>query len=199
MFTVCGIDPGNSGALSLLRWVNGVVEVLALIPMPTTTYQVKARGKVQTRTKIDETKVKQTLQEWRQKFGLNLAVIEEQKKRTGRSQGFGSAGTTMEQYGLLRGICVGLGIPYITPDPQKWQKAYPYIEISPEIDKLNLEEPKKRSIALAQSVFPKTSLLKSKRSKKPCDAFSDALLIGNYYYLTDDFKMSALNNIPRAA
>lgn len=174
--------------------------MLALIPMPTLTYTVKARGgKIQTRTRIDEVQFKRILQEWRSKFQLDLVVIEEQKKSVGRSQGAGSAGTTMEQYGLLRGICVGLEIPYITPDPQKWQRKYPKIKIPPEIDALKLEEPKKRSVALAQDIFPEVSLLKTKRSKKPCDAFSDALLIANYYFLTPDFLNSSMCQLQEVA
>lgn len=160
--------------------------------MPTATTVAKkgrSKGKTKkksTQTKIDEAAVKQLLEFWQVEYDMALMMLEKQQKNRSFNgnliSGSASAGTTMEQYGLLRGICVGLNIPYFEVNPSQWVAAYPEIEIPDDIQQLKLEDTKKRSLALARLYFPDQSLLKNSRCRVPSDAYSDALLIGNYYF-----------------
>lgn len=192
--TIGSVDPGNQGALCALRQVGSEVIVLDIRPMPLVVNKPKTTKKTTKKSskskkgsspKIDEKEVREIFQYWKDDFGIEMIVLEKQQKNRSFGgnliSGRAASGTTMEQYGLLRGICVGLDIPYYEVSPSKWLATYPTIEIPEHIQSLNLIDTKKRSIALANKYFPDESLFKNSRCRVPSDAFSDALLIGRYY------------------
>lgn len=130
---------------------------------------------------IDEDQLLSLLSEFR-KRGANSVVIEKQHVMQG--QGLSSSGKTMEQYGFIKGLCKALGYEIALVSAQSWQAHYKTLvpEEFPEwIEKWNLKPTKKKSIYICSVMFPDISLLRSKRSKKPSDGLSDALLIGNYW------------------
>lgn len=105
---IVGIDPGVSGALVLL---DGTALVDA-VPMPTVEIET---GKRKRREIVDE-RVRETLDSW----GPHLAVIE--KVHAMPDQGVTSMFSFGAGWGLVRGICCGLGIPRELITPQTWKK-----------------------------------------------------------------------------
>lgn len=119
-FILCSIDPGLEGALAIFK--GGSLQLVEKMPV----IKVKKSGKTlkgnpKTKTLLDEQAIRSFLME----HSPSLLVIEAAQtmppSKNGRTQGVASSGTTMENYGLLRGICVGLGIPYIPVNPRTWK------------------------------------------------------------------------------
>ncbi len=78
-------------------------------------------------------------------------------------------------YGALQAMCHAFRLSYTEVTPQKWQK-----EMHSGISKVNVDDPKKRSLIIAQRIFPKVNLLQTERSRVPHDGYVDALLIAEY-------------------
>lgn len=119
-FILCSIDPGLEGALAIFN--DGGLHLVEKIPVITVKKAGKTpKGNQKTKTLLDEQAVRSFLTE----HSPSLVVIETAQtmapSKNGRMQGITSSGTIMENYGLLRGICVGLGIPYIPVNPRTWK------------------------------------------------------------------------------
>lgn len=147
MTTWIGIDPGASGGIAMLY-----KDFAEVYPMPKT-----------------EADVRHLL------FSIppsTRAVIEAVHSFPG--QGVASSFAFGRNYGLLRGILHGLGIPFDEVSPQRWQKA---LNIPPRDKKKNESktEFKNRLKAKAQQLYPQT---------KVNLATADALLIARYAQLT---------------
>jgi len=102
---IIGIDPGFTGALACLDKNNG--KVMDVIDMPI------LRG---VKTELDESAIVKFLNY----IEPDLVVIE--RAQAMPKQGSSSTARYMCGYGILRGICVGLFLPYITVPPVTWKK-----------------------------------------------------------------------------
>lgn len=117
---LCSIDPGLKGALAIFK--DGTLRLVEKMPVVTVKKSGKTpKGNPKVKTLLDEQAIRCFLTE----HSPSLLVIEAAQtmppSKNGRAQGLASSGTTMENYGLLRGICVGLGIPYIPVSPKTWK------------------------------------------------------------------------------
>lgn len=100
---LAGIDPGFSGAIALFHHTSKVVEVYStpILQNP--------------KDEIDEETLVSLL------TGVNHAFIE--KAQVMPKQGISSAGRYMMSFGIIRGVCAALKIPYTLVTPQRWKKA----------------------------------------------------------------------------
>ena len=143
-----GIDPGFSGALAV---VSEEGEVLGLEDMPVL--------KVGSRRELNEPAIKDFLKRHK------IATVALEKSQTMPGQGIASSGRYMMSYGVLRGLCVGLGIPYQLVHPRTWKKA-----MMPDMPK-----EKEASIQRVGQLYPDLVLDRKKDHGK-----ADALLICLY-------------------
>lgn len=100
--TVLGVDPGTSPALA----------VLTRPDRGNYAHQVERL----TDYSFNEKEFRDVLAEWRP----DLAVIEQVSPMA--AQGIASTSRFMACWGVARGICVGMGIPYILVTPQVWKR-----------------------------------------------------------------------------
>jgi len=119
---LAGIDTGLEGAISIYN----AGKLVAVHKMPVISIKKAGKtpkGNAKKKTVVDETAFRDLLLE----NNVSLAVIEKaqamRKGQLGRTQGVASSATIMENYGLLRGICVGAGIRYIPVAPITWKTA----------------------------------------------------------------------------
>lgn len=142
---ICGIDPGVSGALCFMSEDGKPM----LFDMP-----ILKEGK---HTVIDETKVREML------APVSSVFIEKSQSMPG--QGISSTFNYGVGYGIIRGICIGLQIPYTLVHPRTWKKV-----MMPDMPK-----EKEASIVRALQLFPSIQLPRKKDHGK-----ADALLICEY-------------------
>jgi len=149
---VAGIDPGLKGAIGLVQDKKAKV-----FPMPTLKL-----------TKSKKTIDEQALREYFVKYKVKHVYIEKVSARPG--QGVTSMFNFGAGWGLIRGICVGLGLSYTLVHPKTWKKV---------ICK-DMPSSKDVSIIIAKRIWPNVSLLPTERSKKDSDGMADALCIAEY-------------------
>jgi hypothetical protein len=101
----CGIDPGFTGAICIM---NSNKEILHCEDIP--IIQV---GK---KRELNEPEIKSVLTRCSK---LHVAI---EKSQVMPGQGISSSGRYMASYGFLRGVCVGIGIPYSLIHPKTWKK-----------------------------------------------------------------------------
>lgn len=114
---IVGIDPGNKGALSIVRY--GFYIHAEFVDMP--VLQTKGKGKTKKgndkiHTELDALAIKQILID----CAPSHVFIEKAQSMPG--QGLASTANYMSGFGLLKGICVGLGIPFTLVHPATWKK-----------------------------------------------------------------------------
>ncbi len=144
---IAGIDPGFSGAISILDHQGALIE---LQDMPVLVAE---------KTELNENAVKSLLKE----FEVGHVYLERAQSMPG--QGISSTGRYMASYGIIRGICVGLGIPYTLVTPQTWKKAL-----------MNgMGKEKEASILRASQLYPGVEFKRKKDHGK-----ADALLIATW-------------------
>ena len=148
---VVGIDVGFSGAVV---FIGDKGQILDLYDMP--VINVK-KGKKNQR-EIDEPTLCDLLS-----LGCDHVFIEKAQSMPG--QGVSSTGKYMMGFGIIRGICVGLGLPYTLVTPQAWKKAM----------MKGMGKEKGASIVRAKQLYPKLVLDRKKDHGK-----ADALLIACY-------------------
>jgi hypothetical protein len=142
---VAGIDVGLSGAIATFD--DG--QLVRAVDMP-----VLAVG---TKNEIDEQGVLHII------AGSGHVFIE--KAQTMPDQGIASSGHYMCSYGILRGICVGLGIPYTLVHPKTWKG-----KMMPDMPK-----EKQASIFRCKQLFPGIACLERKKDHGRADAILLAL------------------------
>ena len=91
--------------------------------------------------------------------------------------------------GLIEGVCIGMGLPFMKVHPKKWQE-YAWQGIQPvqhNTGKFTKQggpkyktDPKATSLIAAHRLFPSVDLTKSVRAKKAHEGIVDALLISYY-------------------
>ncbi|OPY76755.1 MAG: hypothetical protein A4E65_03105 [Syntrophorhabdus sp. PtaU1.Bin153] len=158
---IAGIDNGFSGAISFLDENNG--NLLEIHDMPVL--------KVGDRNEINESRVKELLS----RPGLLHVFLEKaqampterEDKATGKTirQGIASTARYVGSYYLLRGICVGLGMPYSLVHPVTWKKAM----------MRDMPKEKSASIYRVHQLYPGCGL-----NRKKDHGRADAILIGLY-------------------
>lgn len=139
MIAYVGVDPGVGGGMSVINGISGGIEL----------YKLKDA------TESDIANWLDIQTEGRRRFG----VIE--RVASTPQMGVCSAFTFGRSYGFLRGILIGLEVPFEEVSPQKWQK---------EIGCLTKGD-KNISKAKAQQLFPGLKLT---------HATADALLLAEY-------------------
>jgi len=150
---IAGIDVGFSGAIAI---INEHSEIVQLLDMP--LIQV---GRVK---ELNETRLKNILSN-----GITHVFIE--KAQAMPRQGVVSTGRYMMSFGQIRGICVGLGIPYTLVTPQQWKKVWLQ----------GYSKEKGSSVVRVKQLYPELELPRKKDHNK-----ADALLIAlwGYRFLT---------------
>lgn len=102
---IVGIDPGFSGAIAMIDSQGAIVE---LFDMP-----ILMVGK---RRELDEVVINSFF------ASQDIKHIYIEKAQSMPAQGVASTFRYGASYGILRGICVGQGIPYTLVHPKTWKK-----------------------------------------------------------------------------
>ena len=74
-----------------------------------------------------------------------------------------------EEFGMIQGILMALGIPYQLVRPMVWKKDFSL-----------LHQDKDKSIETAQKLFPGVNLIPTERSRKESDGMAESLLMAEY-------------------
>jgi len=147
--TCVGIDPGLDGGLAAIG-----PEGLELMRMP-----VVPVGK---RKQIDE----QVVVAWLARVRPGCVFIEKVGARPG--QGVVAMFTFGTGWGLVRGVCAGLGLPYELVRPQEWQRS------------MLAGQPKGSEYLVASRLWPNAEWRASGRSNRILDGLVDAALIAEF-------------------
>ncbi len=141
-----GIDPGKSGAIVFINEMSTIFLI----------YEMPVIGK-----EYDEHAIKSILKKFK-----NVHVIIENVQPS-KEFGLASSSSLLECKGLLRGICVGLGLTYTLVSPKTWQKEM-WQGIKPVQKKTNRKrkdgtfvyktDPKPTSEVAAKRLFPEIDL-----------------------------------------
>lgn len=89
-----------------------------------------------------------------------------------QKQGLSSTFRTGQGFGLWEGICIGLGIKYDIVGPRTWQKEV--------LIDMPAGDPKARSMAKCQRIFPALPLTTPKGRKLSMDGRADAAMLAYY-------------------
>lgn len=154
---IVGIDPGVSGAISILR--DGKITMICDMPIM-----------------IDGTKSKRQINAAELANILTRENISEQDKIILESvsampgQGVTGMFSFGQSFGVIKGVCAALKLPVYLVRPVKWKKHF---------NLLNSEKDASRTKAI--EIFPYFS---SQLSKKKDSNKADAILIASFYYET---------------
>ena len=173
---LAGIDIGLTGGIAFFDVESK--ELLSLYPMPANKIQT-ASGR--NKGELDLSRLKHILEIPKVHEETALVVMENIHAFPG--QGSVAIATLMEQKGIIRGMCSGLGYDEQLVEPKTWQK---YFNMIPPKDlkgstgsktkTLRKAWLKEKSLEIAREKFPD----QSKLEKKDAHGLSDALLIGTY-------------------
>ena len=157
---IFGIDPGVSGAISILE-NKKVVEVF---DMPT-----MIDGK-KNKKQVNGSQVTNIIKERLNKERLNndkeiIVVVEHVNAMPG--QGVTSMFNFGQSFGVIKGICSALSLPIYFVRPTKWKKHFNLIKTNKDASRTKVIE-----------VYPEIS---SKLSRKKDSNKADAILIARYF------------------
>jgi len=147
-----GIDPGFSGALAVL---SDNLDVIHYEDMPVI--------EVGNKRELNEPELRNILDKYSPHYTKLTVGIE--KSQTMPNQGIVSSGRYMASYGFLRGLCVGMGLPYILIRPPSWKK----------VMLADMPKEKGSSIQKVGQLYPGIKL-----TRKKDHGISDAILIARY-------------------
>ena len=175
---VVGIDIGITGGISFFDIISG--EVLGLYNMPTVEIEVSKKKK----KFIDIQRLRHILEIPKVHGESALIVLESVHAFPG--QGVVAMATLMEQKGIIRGLCSGLGYDEFLVEPKMWQKYYDMIPpkdlkgtSASKTKTLRKQWLKDTSLEKARSLFPEWA--ETKLASKTAHGLSDSLLIGKWY------------------
>ena len=146
-----GIDPGLDGGIAAIT-----PDGLQLLVMPTVP--------VSTRRQLDE----QAIVQWLMPYASQPTRVFIELVASRPKQGVVAMFSFGTGWGLVRGICAGLGLSYELVRPQEWQG---------EILK---GQPQGSEYLVASRLWPDVDWRGSERAKKPHDGLVDAALIAEY-------------------
>lgn len=159
MNKVMGIDPGQKGAIAVVRKYRKSYKAEAWEP-----------GN-------DPELLKQLIKQYKP----DLILLEKQQSM--RGQGVSSTFTTGRTYGLLEGVMIGCGAKYLTVPPKTWMKSIwgKYnIDIIDVLKEKNIKDSKKKSISICESLFSVPLITERGRIR---DGVADAILIALYGFI----------------
>lgn len=157
--SVVGIDPGNAGAIVAIS--KGFTDIWDMPILITEGKGKTKKGNVKKHTVLDEHKVRDIFLELMDREDIENIFIEKAQSMPG--QGAPATFNYAANYGILRGICVGLQIPYTLVHPATWRKS-----LMKDMDK-----GKDASLVRAKQLFPYADIGKK-------DGRAEALLIAFY-------------------
>lgn len=157
MKTYIGIDNGLDGGIAVLHGSNAPI----VGSMPTI--------RLENKRVYDEKGIRKVFD---LHCGVDDFVVIIERAQSMPKQGSVSMFNYGTGYGLIRGICVGMCVPYVLVHPRTWQRVM--------FAGLSRRDTKSQSVLVAQRMFPLIDLRATQRSKKPHDGMSDALLIAAY-------------------
>ena len=153
---IIGIDPGFTGGICVIESETRKLHLIGPIPV------IKNKKK---KTELDEMKIREVLIPF---IKPKTRIFIEQVNAMPQ-QGVVSMFRFGTTWGLLRGICVGLGNQPILVHPIKWKNG------------LNLgKKAKKAEYKMAKRFYPSITWIATKRSRKPHEGMIDAALIAAY-------------------
>ena len=152
---IFGIDPGVSGAISVLE-NKKVVEVF---DMPTMIDGKKSKRQV------NGAQVTHIIKERLEKNKEIVVVVEHVNAMPG--QGVTSMFNFGQSFGVIKGICSALSLPIYFVRPVKWKKHFNLIKTNKDASRTKVIE-----------VYPEIS---SKLSRKKDSNKADAILIARYF------------------
>lgn len=163
---IMGIDPGSTGAVSL---INVRTRKIKYLKLPTTKSQ------------LDTFKLKNFLKKISPRVAMcgierNSALSGTDEK--GEKRRFGSTQQMKKGWneGVIFGMLIMSEIPYMEFSPRKWQnELYKSFRIPASIT-----DTKDKAKYVANRMFPKESFIPTERSSKPHDGCIDATLIAEY-------------------
>lgn len=149
---ILGIDPGLSGGLCIIENDN----IYDLRPMP--IYELKNKKALHTAN------LKLIINE------ADIIIIEDVHAMP--KQGVTSSFNFGKGFGIIQGICIGLGKEIKLISPMKWKK------------EMGVTSDKGTSIEKALQINPDINLMATPRSRKPHDGMAEAFLIAKYYLMS---------------
>lgn len=150
-----GIDPGLMGGFCL-RFPNDDHEVYAM-PVLNKNLDLRQLTKwLRMDTWITNTDV--------------MVVIE--KVHSMPKQGVASSFKFGDGYGQIKGLCAGLGYPFILVTPQQWKKTI--------LNGYDWKGNKDSSIAYVKQRYPDINLKPTERSRKDSHGLADAVCLAEY-------------------
>jgi len=152
---IFGIDPGISGAISVLE-NKKIVEVY---DMPT-----MIDGK-KNKKQVNGAQVTNIIKEKLNNNKESIVVVEHVNAMPG--QGVTSMFNFGQSFGVIKGICSALGLPIYFVRPTKWKKYFNLIKTNKDASRTKVIE-----------VYPEIS---SKLSRKKDSNKADAILIARYF------------------
>ena len=161
---IFGIDPGVSGAISILENKN----VIEVVDMPTMIDGKKNKRQVNGAQIYHE--ISKRIKNLEKK---DIKVIIEQVAAM-PGQGVTSMFNFGQSFGVLKGICAAMQIPMYFVRPAKWKKYFNLI---------NSEKDASRTKAI--EIFPHFS---AQLSRKKDSNKADAILISSFFYETYKFE-----------
>jgi len=160
MSLIVGCDPGFSGAFCFMLGTEIRVVPMPVLKAPKSVLDEKAIKSILQ----DDIMIENALRKARQgeitHFFIERAMVMPR-------QGVVSSGRFMEQYGFLRGLCVGMGIPYTVISSVRWKKVL--------MDGMPKE--KEASLVRVAQLYPNLKLTGPKVSRI---GQADAVLIARY-------------------
>ena len=155
---IFGIDPGVSGAISILE----DKKILEIYDMPT-----MIDGK-KNKKQVNGSQVTNIIKENLTTDKETIVVVEHVNAMPG--QGVTSMFNFGQSFGVIKGICSALSLPIYFVRPSKWKKHFNLINTNKDASRTKVIQ-----------VYPEIS---SKLSRKKDSNKADAILIASYYYET---------------
>ena len=152
---IIGIDPGVSGAISVLE----NKKVVEIFDMPT-----MIEGKKNKR-QVNGAQLTNIIKERLNNDKEIIVVVEHVNAMPG--QGVTSMFNFGQSFGVIKGVCSALGLPIYFVRPTKWKKHFNLIKTNKEASRTKVIE-----------VYPEIS---SKLSRKKDSNKADAILIARYF------------------
>ena len=152
---IIGIDPGVSGAISVLE----NKKVIEVYEMPTMIDGKKSKRQV------NGAQVTNIIKERFRENKEIIVVVEHVNAMPG--QGVTSMFNFGQSFGVIKGICSALNLPIYFVRPTKWKKYFNLIKTNKDASRTKVIE-----------VYPEIS---SKLSKKKDSNKADAILIARYF------------------
>ena len=152
---IIGIDPGVSGAISILE----DKKVIKVFDMPT-----MIDGK-KNKMQVNGSQVTNIIKENLHNNKETIIVVEHVNAMPG--QGVTSMFNFGQSFGVIKGVCAALSLPIYFVRPTKWKKHFNLIKTNKEASRTKVIE-----------VYPEIS---SKLSRKKDSNKADAILIARYF------------------